>query len=184
VYVPSATSTGTMLGTALHKIARGLEKADFHKITLKLETLLLHVEKLVEETNLPKLTGQAGQMLAEFHETAQKIRALVESPEIQTITAEGAKRVQETRPLIAELSQASKQIKIVSDQFPDTFARLERTVQRIDRLVSHNSQDMEEMVENFRMVSENLRELTDNAKQYPAQVLFGDPPPRGEARTR
>jgi hypothetical protein len=32
-------------------------------------------------------------------------------------------------------------------------------------------------VENLRAASENMKQLTDESKRYPAQVLFGAPPP-------
>jgi phospholipid/cholesterol/gamma-HCH transport system substrate-binding protein/paraquat-inducible protein B len=183
-YVPSAPSTVTVLGAALHNIARNLEKTDIHTITSDLDTLLLDVTKLVKEANLQHLSHQAGQMLTEFQETAQQARRLVESPEFKTVISHAAGSVEGTRHLVADLSQASQHIKIASETLPDTFTQLERTVHRIDRLVSNKSREFEETVENLRVMSENVRELTDNAKRYPAQVLFGDPPPRAGSTKR
>jgi phospholipid/cholesterol/gamma-HCH transport system substrate-binding protein len=183
-YVPSAPSTATMLGAALHNIARTLERADIDKITSDLDTLLLDVTKLVKDTNLQQLSSAAGQVLTEFQETARQARRLVDNPEFRTMMSDAAGTVQGTRHLVADLSQASKQIKIASETFPDTFTRLERTVQRIDRIVSNKGRDFEETLENLRVISENLREVTDNAKRYPAQVFFGDPPPRAGSTKR
>ena len=56
------------------------------------------------------------------------------------------------------------------------MARLDKSLRRVDVLLSNKSQDVEEIVENLRVVSENLRELTKNAKRYPSYVLFGEPP--------
>ncbi|HMV57089.1 MAG: MlaD family protein [Nitrospira sp.] len=184
VYLPSAPSTVSVLGAALHTIARDLEKADIHTITRNLDSLVLEVTKLVKDTNEQALSSRTGRVLAEFQETARQTRRLVESPEIRAMVSDAAGTVQGARQLIADLSEASKQIKIASEQFPGVFARLERTVQRIDRLVSNKSQDIEDTVENLRVMSENLREITDNAKRYPAQVLLGEPPPRAGATKR
>jgi ABC-type transporter Mla subunit MlaD len=183
-YVPSAPSTATVLGAALHNIARNLEKADIHKITNDLDTLLLEVTKLVKETNLPRMTTQVEQILAEFQVTAQQARRLAESPEFKTMIADAASTVEETKRLAADLSHASKRITIGSEKFPETLARLDKSAQRVDTLLSNKSQDLEETLENMRVVSENLRELTDNAKRYPAQVFLGEPPPRAGSTKR
>lgn len=183
-YLPSSPSTTSILGAALHTIARDLEKADIHTITRHLGSLVLETTKLVKDINVEALSNQTGQVLAEFQETARQTRRIVESPEIRALVSDAAGTAQGTRQLIADLSEASKQIKIASEQFPGAFARLERTAQRIDRLVSNKSQDIEDTVENLRVMSENLREITDNAKRYPAQVFLGEPPPRAGATKR
>lgn len=77
--------------------------------------------------------------------------------------------------MVTDLSQVSKQIK---EELPNTLARLEKSLRRVDILLSNKNQDVEEIIENLRVVSENLREVTANAKRYPSQVLLGDPPPR------
>ena len=183
-YLPSAPSTVSVLGAALHTIARDLEKADIHTITRNLDSLVLAVTKLVQDTNAQALSSQTGRVLAEFQELAGQTRRLVERPEIRAMVSDAAGTVQGTRQLIADLSEASKHIKTASEQFPGAFARLERTVQRMDRLMSNKSQDIEDTVENLRVMSENLREITDNAKRYPAQVFLGEPPPRAGATKR
>lgn len=183
-YLPSAPSTVTVLGAALHNIARNLEKSDIHKITRDLDSLLLDVMKLVKEANLEQLSSQARQMLAEFQAAAQQGRRLIESPELKTMIVDAAGTIEGTKDLLAELSQASRQIKIGSEKFPDTLTYLDRSARRVDTLLSNKSQDLEETLENLRVVSENLRELTNNAKRYPAQVFLGEPPPRAGSTKR
>lgn len=183
-YFPSAPSTVTVLGAALHHIARNLEKADLHRLTNDLDTLVLDVTKLVKETDLQQVSRQAGQVLAEFQGTAQQARRLMESPEFKTMLSDAARAAEGTKHLVVDLSQASKQIKLASDKLPETFTRLERSARRVDTLLSNKSQDLEETVENLRVATENLRELTDNAKRYPAQVLLGGPPPRAGSTKR
>jgi len=183
-YFPSAPSTVRELSSALHTIARDLEMADIHKLASDLDALVLDVTKVVKDTDLPQVSSQAGQTLAEFKGVAHQARRLLEGPEVKTMISDAASTVKETKHLVAELSQASKQIKIASEKLPETFTRLERSARRVDTLLSNKSQDLEETVENLRVVSENLRELTDSAKRYPAQVLLGEPPPRAGSTKR
>lgn len=183
-HMPSAPSAVTVLGAALHNIARNLELTDVHQLAGDLDALLLDLSKLVKETDLQQVSREAGRTLAEFQDMARQARRLIENPEIRTMISDAAGTAEGTRHLVADLSQASKQIKIASERFPDAFARLEGMVQRIDELVSNKSHDIEETVENLRMMSENIRELTDNAKRYPAQLFLGEPPPRAGATKR
>jgi phospholipid/cholesterol/gamma-HCH transport system substrate-binding protein/paraquat-inducible protein B len=183
-YLPSARSTVSVLSTALQNIARDLEKADIHSVARDLDSLVLEVTNSVKEANVQVLSSQTGHVLTEFQGIAQQVRRLVENRDFKSIISDAARTVEGTKDLVAELSQAAKQIKVASDKFPDTSARLERSVRRIDMLLANKSQDIEETVENLRAVSENLRELTDHAKRYPAQVFLGEPPPRAGSTKR
>lgn len=183
-YLPSAPSTVTVLGAALQNIAKDLERADIHKITGDLDTLLLDVTKLVKDTHLQQLGSEAGHMLSEFQETARQARRLLESPEFKAMMADSAGTVKEAKHLIADLSQASKQIMMGSEKVSDTLTRVNTSARRVDTLLSNKSQDVAETLENLRVMSENLREVTDNARRYPAQVLFGGPPPRAGSTKR
>ena len=177
-YLPSAPSTVSVLGAALHTIARDLEKADIHTIARNLDSLVLAVTKLVKDTNVQALSSQTGRVLAELERIAQQGRRVMERPELTTIVSDAARTMEGAKTLVMELSQISKQIKIASDRFPDASNRLEKSVRRVDTLLANKSQDIEETIENLRVVSANLRELTDNAKRYPAQVFLGEPPPK------
>lgn len=183
-YLPSAPSSVSILGTALHTIARDLEKADIHTITRHLDNLVLEMTKSVKDTNVQALSSQTGRVLAEIERIAQQGRRVMERPELTTIVSDTARTMEGAKNLVMELSQISKQIKIASDRFPDASNRLERSVRRVDTLLANKSQDIEETVENLRVMSENLREITDNAKRYPAQVFLGEPPPRAGATKR
>lgn len=70
-------------------------------------------------------------------------------------------------------------------ELPSMVEVLERALSRIDNLVASGQRDISVTLENLGVMSENLRELSENAKRYPSQLLFGDPPPRttpGERR--
>jgi phospholipid/cholesterol/gamma-HCH transport system substrate-binding protein/paraquat-inducible protein B len=177
-YVPSAPSTISVLGSALHNIAKDLEGADIHTIAKNLDTLVFELTKSVKEANVRGLSSQTSQVLAEFQAFARQARLLAESRDAQTILSEAARTVERARDMMTEWSQVAKQVKIASDRFPDTATRLERSVRRVDALLADKSSDIEDTIENLRVTAENLRELTDNAKRYPAQVFLGEPPPR------
>ena len=63
---------------------------------------------------------------------------------------------------------------------PETLAEVRGLLTRVDRLVAAEQDELRIILANFRRVSENLIEFSENAKRYPSQVLFGEPPERKE----
>lgn len=173
--VPSARSTVTVLSGALTKIAKDLERADVHKVTADLDALLVAATKFVSDADRERLATRVGQTLSELQGTIQEVRHRLQGPEIKNTLSDVSATAAGARRMVTDLSQVSKQMK---EEVPNTLARLEKSLRRVDTLLSNKNQDVEEIIENLRVVSENLREVTANAKRYPSQVLLGDPPPR------
>ena len=176
IYVPSAPSTTTVVGHALGNIARDLSQAKVHQVAEHLDALILATTKVINQANLEEFRGRAGQVLTELQGTLQDTRRLVNGTEVKKMLSDAAMTAGEARQFFADLSPASKHIRAAAETLPITMARLDRSLRRVDVLLSNKSQDVEEIVENLRVVSENLRELTKNAKRYPSYVLFGEPP--------
>jgi phospholipid/cholesterol/gamma-HCH transport system substrate-binding protein/paraquat-inducible protein B len=65
-----------------------------------------------------------------------------------------------------------------------TIDHANKSLRRVDTVLASRSQDVEELVENLRVVSEQLRQVTKNVERYPAQVLFGEPPPHAKTLKR
>lgn len=55
-------------------------------------------------------------------------------------------------------------------------ARFQDLMNRTNGLVAGQEANIEEIVENVRLLVLNLKELTEEAKRYPSGVLFGPPP--------
>ena len=60
------------------------------------------------------------------------------------------------------------------------IARLNKTLYRIDKLISTEKPQIEVMLDNFKEISDNLKKLTENLKQHPSDLLFSNPPPPSE----
>jgi phospholipid/cholesterol/gamma-HCH transport system substrate-binding protein/paraquat-inducible protein B len=184
VYLPSAPSTVTLLGAALHNITRQLEKADIHKVTADLDTLLIEATKSFRDANLALLSNQTSQMLAESQHVAHQIRRLVDGREVNIILSEAAATMEGMRDVVTQWSEISRQIKNASDKFPATATRLERSVRQIDMLLGKKTPDIEQTIDSLRVTADNFRELSENAKRYPAQMFLGGPPPRAGSTKR
>jgi hypothetical protein len=67
---------------------------------------------------------------------------------------------------------------------PKTIAQLTRTLGRLERILGGGEADLTVTVENLRQITDNLRDLTEDAKRYPANVIFGGPPKPLESQQR
>ena len=178
--IPSAPSKIKVLGDTLSNIARDLEQANIHQVTADLDKLLVGVTKLVEETQVDQLTRQAGKTLTEFQATVKEARRLLDSPEIRTILADAARAAGGAKRMVDTLDRTTNRINEASQTLPETIARLEQGLRRMDRLIAGRSQDLDQTIANLRQISDNVRDLTNEARRYPSQVLFGEAPPRRE----
>jgi ABC-type transporter Mla subunit MlaD len=182
IYVPSAPSTITLVGQALGNIAKDLSQANVHQIAEHFDTLVLATTRLANQANMEELSVRAGEVLTELQGTLHDTHRLVNGAEVKTILSDAAATAGEARQFLSDLSPAARHIRTAAETLPATIARVDKGVRRLDVLLSNKSQDMEEIVENLRVVSENLRELTKNAKRYPSYVLFGEPPAHVNSR--
>lgn len=129
---------------------------------------------------MDQLTRQTGQTLTEFQDTVKQARQLLDSPELRRILSDAANAAGGAKRLVADLDQTTKRVNQASETLPASVARLEQSLKRMDRLIASNSQDLEQTITNLRQISDDVRDLTGEARRYPSQVLFGEPPPRRE----
>ncbi len=62
-----------------------------------------------------------------------------------------------------------------------TLDDLRRAVRRIDRLVAAQQSNIESVIEELDQALSNIQAITEDAKENPARILFGDPPPRSKS---
>ncbi|WP_319761315.1 MlaD family protein [Maridesulfovibrio sp.] len=82
---------------------------------------------------------------------------------------------------LADLSKTLNNISEASDRIKSAATRFESTLSRVNMTVAGQQGNIESILDNIRRLMENLRELSNEAKQYPAGVLFGDPPKKGRS---
>jgi uncharacterized coiled-coil protein SlyX len=141
-------------------------------------------------------------LLSELRATNGQLREIVDAPELKSaikdasLAASTARQILERadKPLtklINDLPKTSEGINrlvqrldSMSADLPETSAQARETVQRLNRLIVNQQRDIEKTVENLRAVSENMKEITEDSKRYPAQTLFGAPPPPAKAMGR
>lgn len=201
-YIPSARSKITQFSDAIERILRNVEQIDVQRITAAMENSLNTIDKLAGSVNFDKIGMQVSTLLTELRDTNRQLKEIVAAPELKaaikdaSVAASTAREILERadKPLtqlVNDLPKASEGINrliqrldSVSADLPETSAQVRETLQRLNRLIFSQQRDIEKTVENLRAMSENMKEITDNSKQYPAQTLFGAPPPAAKAMGR
>ena len=191
IYIPGAPSTVTTVVNAAIDILDRLHKLDIEKTVANINTLLVttnaridaintralseraeivlrKVENAVDGVATKKLSAEASALLSELRATSAELRTTLANPTLQKLPDDAA--------------AAIARLKAVADDpnLPKTFQHLSRTLGRLDRIVSGGEVDLTLTVENLREITDNLRDLTESTKRYPANVLFGGPPPKPE----
>ncbi|MEO8304040.1 MAG: MlaD family protein [Betaproteobacteria bacterium] len=190
-YIPSAPSTFTALINSASEIMDRLHKLDLEKTLANLNALLVttnnridavdtkaiskrmtsslaKVEAALDEFAKKKVTDEAAALLVELRESNAELKKTIANPALQKLPDDAAAAIARVRAIIDD------------PNLPKTIAHLSRTLGRIDRILGVGEADLTVTVENLRQITDNLRDLTEDAKRYPANLFFGEPPPPPE----
>ena len=151
-YIPSTQSTLTSFTQAIDTVFQKLDHVDFERISNLLGETLVTVQEGVEDAQIPTIRDKFTTLVEELRQTNRKVLAMMDKSS--------------SEPSVANI--------------PDTIDQLNKTLKRVDQLISNQQADIEEISANLVKVSANLRELTEYAKRYPSQIIFGSPPARPE----
>lgn len=186
-YVPSAPSTVGRVVESIESINRTLkelERADIPKIADNLDQLLVVLKQSIDEARVAALHEQAIRLLEESREAIGSVREFLDKPDLDDALA-GLKRIVEASEddvaqITSDLRQVSARLNAASEDMPQTVDEFNKTLRRLSALIADRRYDIASILENMETVSANLKELTEDAKRYPAHVLFGEPPAPSE----
>ena len=140
--------------------------------------------KSIKDANLPLLSNQAGEVLAESKRITHDVSRLLESREVKAILSDAVSVMHGMREIVTDWSEISKQTKLASNRFPEISSRLERSLRHVDMLLAKKTTDIEQTIDSLRVTADNFRELSENGKRYPAQMFLGGPPPQAGSAKR
>ena len=189
IYIPSARSTVTALVNAASEIMERLHKLDIEgtlanvnkllvtfndrvesintrDISKRTERVLGKLETALDNIDAKKLSSEAVALLAEVRASNAELKKVLENPSFQKLPDEAAAALARVRTLVDD------------PNLPRSIQNLSRTLGRLDRILGGGEADLTTTLENLRQITDNLRDLTEDAKRYPANVIFGAPPPR------
>ncbi|WP_320009101.1 MlaD family protein [Maridesulfovibrio sp.] len=176
-----------------------LKNADTGEISKHLTGTLAEAEKFIARINQLLADPQVDNLMPDVAVAARNLREVMESSSGDIVAAmkdirqasASAKNVTggmeqylsgpEGKQTLADLSKTLNNISEASDRIKGAASRFESTLSRVNMTVAGQQGNIEAILDNVRRLMENLRELSSEARQYPAGVLFGDPPKKGKS---
>lgn len=171
-YVPSAPSTITRYTEAIDKILKNLDDLDIERISGGIEQAITALNRAMEEAHVAQISDHSVALLKELRATNRRI---------DTLLAAGDAPLQQffaTLPALSQsLTRSARQLESLATDLPKDLAPLSRSLRQMSALLTAEQQTIETTLDNFRQTSENLLDLSENARAYPSQLIFGNPPP-------
>jgi ABC-type transporter Mla subunit MlaD len=198
-YIPSAPSTVTALVNSASEIMDRLHKLDVEGTLANLNKLMVTTNDRIAAIDTRVLSDRASRVLAKTETTLDQVNAVLGQLATRKISDEAVALLAEMRESNAELRKtlanpalqklpddaaaAIARVRAIVDDpnLPRTFAHLSQTLGRLDRILGAGESDIAVTVENLRQITDNLRDLSEDTKRYPANVIFGSPPPPPES---
>ncbi|MGE0723298.1 MAG: MlaD family protein [Alphaproteobacteria bacterium] len=197
-YLPSAPSTISRLSSAAEQVFTRLEEANLEQVVTE-ATLLLRelretnkkVQGLVDGADVSKAVGDVAV-------AAERVRAVAEAADenvgnilvdlrettlrLSNLSAEVQQQLggQTLRTIVQNVRESVQDVRKAMAELPEATAAAGRAARRADSLIAEGQQDFQILLQNLNQIAENLKALTENARRYPSQLLFGQPPARSE----
>ncbi len=195
IYIPSTPSTVTTFVNAASEIVDRLHRLDIETTLANLNKLLTtatdrvagldtngisndvsaiakradrtlgKIESTLDAVAAKKLSDEAVGLIAELRQTNTELKSFLANPALAKLPNDASATLNSVRQLVSD------------PKLPQSIAHMERTLGRLDRIFGAGEADLGTTFDNLRQITDNLRDLTEDAKRYPANVLFGRPPP-------
>ncbi len=182
---------------------------DFNAITAQLNTLAPEVKQLVQTlrdraAELKETVGRVNDLMNEQNRvnvaaSLSHIRGMLEEnrPRIRATMGHVETASARIAPLIDDFKKTAKKADdavahidaMIGENRPDvrravadlrqTLASAASLTEQLDRTLNVNSENIDELLDNFRHTTENLKEFTETIKARPVTLIRGSsPPPR------
>jgi chromosome segregation ATPase len=137
---------------------------------------LASARRIVENAEKPAsefLTAMAEtrSVMSEASSAMASLRRVIENAEMPVNSVLG-----DLRETAANTNALAEKLSQFPEELNSALAQLQSTLGKFDQLASAEQQDIEITLNNIRLISEHLEALTDDIRQYPSHLLFGDPP--------
>jgi ABC-type transporter Mla subunit MlaD len=188
IYIPSAPSTvSTFVNAAIGILERlhhldieatlanvnkllvttnaRIDAIDTKSISQRTDRVLAKVETTLDNIDGKKLSAEAVALLAELRASNVELQKTLANPAFQKLPDDAAAAVARVKDLVSD------------PKLTKTVSNLERAMSRLDRILGGGEVDLATTIDNLRQITDNLRDLTEETKRYPANVIFGAPPP-------
>ncbi|WP_320169282.1 MlaD family protein [Maridesulfovibrio sp.] len=181
-------------------LSKFLESSDAGAISKKLTGTLAQTEKFMTRINQLLAAPEIDTLMPDVAASAANLRKVMDSSSGDIVMAlhdiriasASAKNVvggmetyinsNQTKQTLTDLSKTLNNISDASDRIKAAAVRFESTLSRVNMTVAGQQGNIDSILDNVRRLVENLRELSNEARQYPSGVLFGEPPRKGHVK--
>ncbi|MCB1176321.1 MAG: MCE family protein, partial [Leptospiraceae bacterium] len=154
MYIPSSKSTISKIGSSIDEIIEKIDKAEIDTFIRDVNKLTNTLDQSVKDARIDDLSRNMVGLLAEIRQTNQQFKKILSKPEMQNLP----------------------------QRLDQSFTSLNKSMNKLNNLISNNQSEISVTVENLRAASEDLREVSANAKKYPSYFLFGDAPNKSQKK--
>jgi paraquat-inducible protein B len=178
LYVPSAPGLVAQITSAAEGLARRFGALDIEGMVNGLVGLTRTADNLLQQLPVGRVGEETMQLLAELRTTNRRLQGAIGGVET-TLGDPALKRIPTDLAATArDAAAASAQLRRLADSegLRTTLDQGQQLVQRLNRLVDAEQDDIATTVDNLRQATENLRLLTDDLRRNPSRILRGDPP--------
>ncbi|GAB6057746.1 MlaD family protein [Desulfonatronum parangueonense] len=120
-------------------------------------------------------------ILAEIFQTVREMRSMAEGMNHWIQSEEGG--VEDLRLGVADLRRSMTLAPEMIDEFSaaadtaqQSFAQLQQMLRQVQIRLTSQLEQIDALLHNLERSSENVREITDDARDYPSRLFFGEPP--------
>jgi ABC-type transporter Mla subunit MlaD len=151
-YIPSAPSTFSTMRDSVDQILDKLEQIEFNTVVDNMNTVLETLNQAVLDANVKDLSVKTNAFVEELRQSNKGLQKLIESPD------------------------SKKEL----DNIPALVDNFSQTLSQLDQLITGQTPQVREILENIKQLSENLNYLTEHLKDNPSELLFSSPPAKQE----
>ncbi len=183
------------LRTSITSLTHEIESANLQRVSEQAEKTLADIGELSTTARQLLEREEIQTLLTEAAESARQMRMAAENAQIvservaQFMDDETLKESLQNMASVAEMSLGVMQDAqtlvnnmdtMIDQDLKNALKRLATSLQRLDRLVSGQQGNFSQTMENLQRTSRNLEEITRSGREYPSQIILGDPPSRIE----
>jgi ABC-type transporter Mla subunit MlaD len=186
-YVPSAPSlTGEIIHNAQAFLA-SLNEADVKKLGQNLSTLMVDLDRKVNDLPVAELSAKANDLLKSANATIERVNRILAAAPIDQMLRnidsaagrlDGLLADPGVKQTVGNAAAITTRLRKLSDdgELDRLVQRIGDTAERLDALIGDNQYDVRVIVQDLRVTADNLRAVSESVKRYPAGALVGGPP--------
>jgi phospholipid/cholesterol/gamma-HCH transport system substrate-binding protein/paraquat-inducible protein B len=157
-YIPSAPGTFSRITEDVTTIATQLRKADVGKVVDRVNTLLVSVDKTVNDLQMADLRKQVGLIMANLDASTKQLNKIINDPKIDGIVKNASDMVASAKGLVG-----GEDVKKAAADLPKITGRLNSAVDRVDGLV--HGPDLQEILDNVRKTTGSTAVAGEEARR-------------------